>query len=518
MREGTRQTKTFVVTAAQAYQNPHSSSMYGENPNAGKPNLPLMNAIDAYCHDHSAESIIQAVRGSYVNEIELDEFFRNRRDVVMESSAFKRLLAERTREQEKRDAWEEQMAKSKHGLSRPMPRHYFGDRIDDHVYPELNVRALNRKIAVVEPQTPSQNEDPCAGNRDLPQDYLGLSVIIPHPKQRLVSVPKDLGGKMPRILLTTGCCTYPNYNDTNSRGKKANRHHQYGFVVVDVLDPKTYLPRIVPALEDGTFVDLGVKYAPGRDPEKIRTKALVLGDIHVPFQNPSSIKASLEMVQELQPEKIFIHDLLDFYCVNHHNADNLLWRMDLAERGIDGLGSELEAGLAFLKQLSEVATGRIYVVPSNHDRFVSDWINSGRVLKDPKNMRIGAGIIRNFSSSKSIARTALEQVGRIPRNIEFLLLDSDQRPHSYECSAHGHLGIDGAKGTLRQFKVSYGRVVTGHTHTLEVDGHAISAGTNSEIPMEYQKGQPSKAMAGNVAIYAPDLAQAIPIIGGRWKK
>jgi hypothetical protein len=510
--------KTFAITAAQAYQNPYSSMMYGKNKKAGDPNISFLKLFDEYCKENKAESIIQAIRGSYVNEIELHNYFRQRNnDVYMECSAFKRLNAERIREISKRQSWENYIVRNQNS-EKEMPMHYFWEEIPNHEYKNLNHRKLNQKISVLEPITPPQNEDPTTGNRDLPQDYLGVSVVMPHSKQRLISIPKDLGGKLPRILMTTGACTYPNYNDTNSRGKKAKRHHQYGFAVIDILNEKNYIPRIVPALEDGTFIDLGIKYSPKKDPEKINAKALVLGDIHIPFQDPKSIKASFEMIEYLKPEKIFIHDFLDYYCINHHESDNLLWRMDLAEKGVNYLENELKKGIDFLKELSYIATGKVYVVPSNHDKFLLNWINSKKILKDPINMRIGAKIISNYSKKKSISQIALEQVNKIPKNIEFLLLDDDQRPHDYECSAHGHLGIDGARGNLKQFKVSYGKVITGHTHTLEVDGHAISAGTNSKIPLEYQKGQPSKAMAGNVAIYEPNLAQAIPIIKGKWRK
>ncbi|MEM4719565.1 MAG: hypothetical protein QXG18_01735 [Candidatus Pacearchaeota archaeon] len=119
-----------------------------------------------------------------------------------------------------------------------MPMQYFWDEIPEEEYKRLDVLYLNKKIAVIEPHTPPQNEDPARGNRDLAQDYLGVSIVMPHPKQRLVSIPKDLAGKLPRVFLTTGCCTYPNYNETNSLGKRAARHHQYGFAAVDILEEK----------------------------------------------------------------------------------------------------------------------------------------------------------------------------------------------------------------------------------------------------------------------------------------
>ena len=111
-------------------------------------------------------------------------------------------------------------------------------------------------------------------------------------------------------------------------------------------------------------------------------------------------------------------------------------------------------------------------------------------------------------------------IGKIPSNVKFLGLADDKRPWGYECASHGHLGVSGRGGSLKSFKVSYGKGIEGHFHTLEVDGHAISVGTNSIIPLEYQKGSPSKSLHGNAVIYdvegGGNLAQALPIIHGQW--
>ena len=95
---------------------------------------------------------------------------------------------------------------------------------------------------------------------DLPNKY-GKSIIFPHTKQRFKPAPKNLGGKLPRIVMTTGCCTYPNYNGSNRRGRKAIRDHSYGFAIVEIISNKLYLSRIVPAQKDGTFIDMGIKYS-----------------------------------------------------------------------------------------------------------------------------------------------------------------------------------------------------------------------------------------------------------------
>jgi hypothetical protein len=266
--------QSYIITAAQGTQCPDNARKYGKNSSAGAPHEDFLEGIKAFAKSTRAQTLIQAIQGSYVSEMELAKYFRDRlessKDVFMETPRLRRLNAQRKDEEARREAWRENRAEHPQS-TRKMPMHHFWTEIPSTQYGTLNFRRLNKKIAIFAPQDPSQNEDPTVGHKDLSQDYLGVSVILPHTKQRLVSVSKDVAGKLPRLLLTTGCCTHPNYNETNRTGKKAVRHHQYGFCVVDVTDERIYLPRLVPARTDGTFIDLGTKYFKDKDPVNDRT-------------------------------------------------------------------------------------------------------------------------------------------------------------------------------------------------------------------------------------------------------
>ncbi len=251
--------KSFVLTAVQGIQNPTSARKYGRDSSKGAPNIPLLENIERYVQEEKADLRILAIPGSYVNELELDEAFRDREDVYMDERAFARLEAQRRTEQARREEWDAAKDYAEdHGRNfrQPYPENFFWGDISNSKYPNID-RKLNKKMRLIGHPEPSQNQDPAAGNTDL-TSHLGTSVIFGHPKQRFQVVPKKLGG-FPRILMTTGCCTHPNYNATNRRGSRAERDHTYGFAVVDVLGPELYLPRLVPARKDGTFIDLGIK-------------------------------------------------------------------------------------------------------------------------------------------------------------------------------------------------------------------------------------------------------------------
>ncbi|MCM8831950.1 MAG: hypothetical protein NC918_07155 [Candidatus Omnitrophica bacterium] len=519
--------KGFAITCAQGIQSPSSAKKYnlGERDlKAGAPHEGFLNAFDRFCEHTGRNSIIQSVNGSSVYEIEAHEDLRKRDDFYIDSPRLRRLLSQRQKEREQRKKTEEWNLNHPNKEPREPSMHFFWEDIPSKVYKTLDDLVLHKKITLSRPRVPSQNDNPLSGQRDLCHDFYGTSVIIPHPKQRFEAVPKDVGGKLPRLIATTGACTYPNYNITNDRGDKANRRHQIGFCIADILDKHTYLIRLVPAAPDGSFVDLGVLYGAEKDPKRARTKALILGDIHVPFQDPLSMKASYEQIEKLKPEEIYLHDLITFNSIAHHNLDDFLQQVWLTEMGgdFDDLKTEVYKGFLQLREIAEIAgNSTVYVVPSNHDMFLHKWLAQGADRKDRKNARFGSEIFSRYHQGDSVLEIALNLVGKIPKNVVFLKLTDDKRPFGYECSCHGHQGINGSKGSLDSFRVSYGKGVMGHTHRLEVQGRAISVGTNSIIPMEYQRGQPSQSMHGNAAIYelkpGYGLAQAIPIIRGKWK-
>ncbi|MBS3094784.1 hypothetical protein J4474_03895 [Candidatus Pacearchaeota archaeon] len=513
--------RTYVLTAAQGIQTPQSASSYGRDASKGAPNENLIENIEKYTRDQKGDLRILCIAGSYVNEIEMDPFFQSKENIYMYKKTFARLQSQRDLEELRRELWEiakEKAEFSERDFNRRCPEKFFwGGEIPDTEYPDID-KKLNRKVGIIGIPEPPQNRDPTSGNTDL-TSHLEESVIFGSPKQRLKPVAKNMNGKYPRIIMTTGCCTHPNYNETNNRGNRAARDHQYGFTVVDVLGNELYLPRLVPARKDGTFVDMGIKYSSGKDPEKVNTAAFVIGDPHIPNQDPKAIKATGEMIDDFQPKQIYIHDGFDSQEVNGHNADDELINMWNYEEGISNLEKGVSLYRDFLIEIAERAPyAKIFDVASNHADMIRRWLASGRYRNDRENARFAHKIMAKIKRNDWPLETAVKLIGDIPKNVKFLTLTSDYKPWGYQTSAHGHKGPNGARGSLKSLATAYGKVIIGHVHQLEVMGNAISVGTNAKIPMEYQKGQPSTSMHGNAVIYDGGLVQALPIINGIWKK
>ena len=298
--------KTYVITAAQGIQNPYSARMYGKDDTKGAPNTLLIENIENYVKINNAELQIHSIVGANCNEIELHPFFHPRNDVYIESDSKKRNLQNRVKESTKRDNYDERKVKwvererkkerkkvekdmkrmfreyggteeygsfeyfqeimgdefevmevSPENFPHQMPMHYFWEEIPDTDWPLIGMR-LNRNIHTANIPLKPQNKMPLTGKEFLTKRYGGNSVVLASPKRMMIPVAKGASGDYPHLMITTGACTHPNYN-FGDLGYIAREEHRYGFTTIDVLDEKIFLPRIVPAHKNGTFIDLGIK-------------------------------------------------------------------------------------------------------------------------------------------------------------------------------------------------------------------------------------------------------------------
>ncbi|OYT36506.1 hypothetical protein B6U91_01025 [Candidatus Pacearchaeota archaeon ex4484_71] len=516
--------KSYAITAAQGIQNPASAAQYGSNFLAGAPNKPLIKNIERYVDINDAELHICSIAGANINEIDLHEFFWERDDVSIHSKARKRNEQHRQTERIKRREWEEAKARAEdkgYSFNKKYPLHYFWEEIPTVRYP-LTGKTLNSNLALVGTQTPPQNKDPLTGKQTLLKKFNGKSIIFPATKQRLKTFASGQSGEYPKIIMTTGACTHPNYHDTNMRGEEAEDMHKYGFAVVDILSDKIYLPRIVPAQKNGTFVDLGIKYTLGKPPEKVETTAMVVGDSHVAQINPKVEKANREMVEWFEPRAIHLNDVFDALSINLHNLKDSLLIDFLHERGLDILENEAILTAQYLYDYGKIAEkfgGTVEVNFSNHDDMLYRWITGQEWVDDRTNRQFVYKLLplkleRDDTFEKMIRLVRPD----LPKNVNFLKRGEDRIYWGYQCAAHGHLGKNGARGNLKNLMEGFTKVIKGHSHDFEINDDSIGVGTSSMIPMPYQLGQPSTSMAANAVVYKGGLAQGIPIIKGRWSK
>jgi hypothetical protein len=409
----------------------------------------------------------------------------------------------------------------KEKTTQEFPMHYFWEEIPETDY-KITGKRLNSNVRIVGVPEPSQNKDPLVGKQRLTQKHGGNSIILPSPKQNLRPVAVGQAGEYPKLMITTGCCTVPNYNTSNRTGEMAEEAHKYGFAVIDVIDDKIYLPRIVNAQKNGTFVDLGIKYTRGKDPERAETIAMVIGDSHTSEINPKIEKANRDMIKWFKPKYIHYNDVFNALSINLHNLDDTLLQDILHRKGLDSLENEAVITAEYLNENGKIAKefgGEIVVNYSNHDDMIYRWLTQMKWKGDVVNRKFVYELLsQNIDRGNTLEKMIKYVMPKLSDNIIFLKPGEDRIYEGYQCGAHGHLGKNGAKGSLKSLMEGYGKVIMGHVHQFEINGDSMSVGTSSKIPLDYQLGQPSTSMAANGVVYKGGLMQGIPIIKGHWAK
>jgi hypothetical protein len=447
--------KTYVLTAAQALNS--------TDPNKGAPNKSLMKGVERYVKDHDAELIILTMRGQTAREIDLHPYFQTRDDIY----------------------WPE----------------------------ERNIK-LNNNIMVSDMVVPPQNVDPTTGRKRFPQRE--QSMVIGHTKQRFLTIPTS-NYKLPKILASTGAITHPNYSEANHRGDVAGRDHIYGMLVVEIIDNTHYNIRNIRAQKDGKFIDLGMKYNQGRKPTKANVEALVLGDLHIGDHDEKAMKASYEMIDHLNPKRLFLHDVANMHSVNPHERGQLIRGIIESKKGRRSLEEELKLDHKHLCKLAKAMGKReVNIVFSNHDDFLYRYLNDSMFLKDSyENCALGLKLIQHAVEGENPLEAGVKMMGDVPSNIRFLKLDDDYKSWGWQLASHGHKGNSGARGSTVGKELAHGKSITGHSHSPEILRNTIVVGSNT-IQSDYTKGGGSSWMPANAVLYEGGLVQLLPIIDGKW--
>ncbi len=386
---------------------------------------------------------------------------------------------------------------------------------------EQHFQRINSNATITDIRVPPQNVDPATSRKHLTAKY-DATLFYPHPKQRMCPVASS-PSEYPRFLVTTGSITTPNYNRANDKGDQAARDHRLGAVFVEAFDNRSYLFHFLTATQDGKFVHLGEQFDGHRKPTKVGVDALILGDIHWGEHDPQTIQANYEMMRQMAPKRLILHDFFTGNSISHHNLNKPVHRAKQLALGELSLEKELRSTLTELQHMAKMSKkGEVYIVHSNHDDFLEKYLESGIYAReDIWNSEIGHSLVGRILtkkiSSDMYLKEALSMFGKIPSNVTFLGLDDKLCVQGYRLSSHGHIGVNGSKGlAVKKVDETIGRGIIGHKHAPEQFRDSYVVGTSSRRNLHYMRGSISAAMGCNSAIYSNGKVQMLPIINGIW--
>lgn len=364
------------------------------------------------------------------------------------------------------------------------------------------------------------------------ESYTGRkSGIFPHPKFALESVAsgKNEGTK---FNYTTGTITQRNYI-AKKAGLKAEFHHGYGGLLVEVDRDGNWFCRQLNADSDGVVYDLDVRASAGRVSSGHRLEGITWGDIHVgtiPPEAQEMIWGSGGMMDTLKPRYQFLHDVLDWRARSHHDRLNPHERYDRFCRKADGVVDELRQVAEFLNSVSYREWCKSVVVDSNHDNAMTRWLREADYRHDPKNakffleaqLRIYEAIEKDEDWRKQfhLVEWAMQRLG-VRSTVKFLRPDESflichDANGGIECGMHGHLGPNGARGGVSAFARMGRKSNTGHTHVARIEDGAYCAGITGKLDQGYNVG-PSSWSRSHIGTYANGKRAILTSWGWKWK-
>jgi hypothetical protein len=353
------------------------------------------------------------------------------------------------------------------------------------IYGEMK---LNANLKLYDTRILPQQINPFTGmNKKLSRDY---SYILPSPKIRYESIASN--SHYPRALMSTGMLTQPNYKEHTAHGRKAVEQHQYGFVLIEILNNQIFKAFQIESTNKGDFQHLTKKYHSGKIMDT-QPEALVLGDWHNGDTDPWVKKESIKLITELNPKRVVFHDMFNGHSINHHEKGLLLSELRNLRDNRIILEDEIRAVYDELWRFCEkFPKTNFIVVRSNHDDFMEKYIQHKKWIDDPQNFLFTCRIVARILNEKKIPlEEALLLIGDLPTNLRFTQQDESLRVYGIELACHGHQGANGSKGSPNQFNSLNLKMITGHTHSPKLMENGMVVGTSTYLKLGYTHGASS---------------------------
>lgn len=364
----------------------------------------------------------------------------------------------------------------------------------------------------------------------------GQTIIVGSPKMHVKTLPTK-STFTPKKTMTTGAITKNQYSGPQDKYIKqrtsriAKKDHVIGALILEkrkgssaLMDVESaghfYARHIEFIPEAGGFVDLGTLYTEAGK-KKVGIETAVFGDVHVGMTDERLMASWRDQIIALKPKLIVLHDLMDGRSINHHEADRLLTLAQKSQRGLLNLDSELGQVATFVNALLALNPSmNVMVVPSNHDAWLHNWLDSGEFMKENQNRKLGIELAKLKLEGKDVFKEALLPRIEYPKRVIFLNRGQDFRVgpahRAVELGQHGDKGANGAKASLNSLGVSFGRVIFGHTHTDARRNGSVNIGTATLSPMPYSS-EGTSSWAQSMAIVDPyGGIQVLQYFDGGW--
>jgi hypothetical protein len=355
------------------------------------------------------------------------------------------------------------------------------------------------------------------------------SGIFPHAKVAMQSVPSAKHTPT-KFNYTTGTVTLRNYIQRKA-GLKAEFHHVYGALLVEVDADGDWFCRQIISDSDGVMHDLDVRVdAEGNLTENNRVESITWADIHtdnlVPWVEDLAWGEG-GMLDTLNPKSQFFHDVLGFRAKSHHEIKHphRVFRRWLL--GQTKVREECKQVCNFLKNALRFGCENI-VVDSNHHDHLGRWLEESDGRWDPTNVEFWTAMqsrvwasLRDGAETPNYFKLMVDEIDP-DLNLDIKILDRDSsyiicpdRNGGIECGMHGHAGPNGGRGSPRAFARLGRKANLGHYHSAGIMDGIYFGGTCSSLEPDWTTG-PGGWSHTHIVTYPNGKRTLVTMWNGKW--
>jgi hypothetical protein len=367
------------------------------------------------------------------------------------------------------------------------------------------------------------------------------SAIFPHVKFALSSIATVNVDEPTKFNYTTGTVTMRNYI-LRDAGLKAEFHHCYGALLVEVSEDGSWYCRQVNADSEGSFYEFGkteregiVLVAHGKITKRHRGAALNSGDNHAEDEDTGVFDATWgahprSLIEVSRVKVQFYNDLCSFNARSHHNIKDPHNQFLHHVLGTENVRNNMEVVKAYLKRTVRPWCRNV-VVDSNHDRHVARWLKEQDGRRDPVNASYWMDLnkatydyMKTEGSEPNHLQLALRLIDPTIEKrlkVEFLPADGSfiichDSGGGIECGLHGDRSPNGARGSAAGIAKMGRKANIGHSHSACIIDGVYQAGTSSTLKLDYNHG-PSSWSQSHVLTYPNGKRTIITVWRGQWR-
>lgn len=310
----------------------------------------------------------------------------------------------------------------------------------------------------------------------------GKSIIVGHTKQHLVCFNNGVNTSK---AFTSGSITIENYTDSKT-GKRGEFTHSLGFVIVD-----GNKARYVSATKNGSFIDVNIEVTRDNIKKTSEIEGIVLGDIHFGSENDKKYKMTKEIIKNINPKYIVLHDVFDGKTISPYRQKSLI-ELSMLKNSKMRLKDELDLVCKRLVSLSdEFKNSKVLIVKSNHDEFLDRWINNKLSDIDIDELyeysELVIALLENKQKEDVLSVYFNKKYKR--GNVVFLKRTDFMKIAGWLVSIHGDIGINGKKASISSFSKVASKIIIGHFHTpYRKDNIAAVGALQDQSIITYSKG------------------------------